>query len=232
MARLTVVFGWQLEASSQAPRGGGGWGVARDLVGREVDEGRIGRMRPGCLQQLERAVYFDREVGLGVGNGPVVRGLSGGVNDELECRAWFEKRRVIAEESRMSIWIQRNPSQPRASSSLTTRVDASGPKNEARASLSIPSTSNPASASCREVSEPIRPPEPVTIAVGTVYLGNDCLFEDDETTVCAHRTEQAVEGSVDRESRPGEGKRQQTAPDEATRKGIHEPGEPQKLDPP
>ena len=45
-------------------------------------------------------------------------------------------------------------------------VDADGPKNRARMSFSRPMTSKPAWTKCETDSEPIRPPEPVTIAVG------------------------------------------------------------------
>ena len=46
-------------------------------------------------------------------------------------------------------------------------VDASGPKNFARMSFSSPMTSNPDSISRPTASEPISPPDPVTIAVAT-----------------------------------------------------------------
>jgi hypothetical protein len=54
---------------------------------------------------------------------------------------------------------------------VTGRVDASGPKNPARMSFSIPTTSKPCSTKSATIAEPIKPPEPVTIAVGTVRLG-------------------------------------------------------------
>ena len=45
-------------------------------------------------------------------------------------------------------------------------VEASGPKKRARMSFSMPMTSKPCSAKWRTDSEPIRPPEPVTMAMG------------------------------------------------------------------
>src|SRR5690349_12203367 len=57
------------------------------------------------------------------------------------------------------------------SCSVTWRVEASGPKNRARMSFSKPSTSKPADTKCRTLSEPISPPDPVTIATGIAMLG-------------------------------------------------------------
>ncbi len=61
--------------------------VAVDLVGRGEDEGRLGAVLAGRLEQVERAVGVDAEVGLRVAGGPVVRGLGGGVDDQLDLLA-------------------------------------------------------------------------------------------------------------------------------------------------
>ena len=66
-----------------------------------------------------------------------------------------------------SQWVYRLPS------SLCSRctfhaVDASGPKNCARMSLSMPTTSRPSAAKWRTASDPISPAEPVTITTVTV----------------------------------------------------------------
>ena len=52
------------------------------------------------------------------------------------------------------------------SRSVVGAVDAAGPKKYARMSLSRPITSYPASTKCWTDSDPISPPDPVTIAVG------------------------------------------------------------------
>ena len=59
-------------------------GVAVDLVGAGEDEHRIGAVVPRGLQQVQGAVGVDREVGVGIGGGPVVRRLSRGVHDEFD----------------------------------------------------------------------------------------------------------------------------------------------------
>src|SRR6201986_3076021 len=53
---------------------------------------------------------------------------------------------------------------------VTCDVDDSGPKNRARMSFSIPTTSKPWPMKWSTASEPIRPPAPVMIATGTVLL--------------------------------------------------------------
>ena len=50
--------------------------------------------------------------------------------------------------------------------SLIGAVDASGPKNRARMSFSMPTTVHPASAKCTTDSEPMSPPDPVMMTVG------------------------------------------------------------------
>jgi hypothetical protein len=49
---------------------------------------------------------------------------------------------------------------------VTFRVVAVGPKNSARMSFSMPTTSKPASTKWATDSDPMRPPDPVTIATG------------------------------------------------------------------
>ena len=58
--------------------------VAVDLVGRAEDERGVDRVLARRLEQVERAVGVDAEVGLRVLGGPVVRGLGGGVHDQLD----------------------------------------------------------------------------------------------------------------------------------------------------
>ena len=58
--------------------------VAVDLVGRSEDEGRLGAVLAGRLEQVEGAVGVDPEVGLGVACRPVVGRLGGGVDDQLD----------------------------------------------------------------------------------------------------------------------------------------------------
>lgn len=58
-------------------------GVAIDLVGRAEDEGGIGRMFAGRLEQVERADGIDPEVGLGVTGRPVMRRLGRGVDHQV-----------------------------------------------------------------------------------------------------------------------------------------------------
>ena len=58
--------------------------IAIDLVGRAEHERRVGRMPAGGLQQVQGPVGVDREIGLGIGGGPVVGGLGGGVDHQLD----------------------------------------------------------------------------------------------------------------------------------------------------
>ena len=58
--------------------------VAVDLVGRAEDERGVDRVLARRLEQVERAVGVDAEVRLRVLGGPVVRGLGGGVHDQLD----------------------------------------------------------------------------------------------------------------------------------------------------
>ena len=72
-----------LELLERQPVGG----VAVDLVGRAEDERGVGAVGAGRLEQVEGAVGVDAEVGLRVARGPVVGGLGGGVDDELDRAA-------------------------------------------------------------------------------------------------------------------------------------------------
>ena len=47
----------------------------------------IWRVLPRCLEQVQRADGIDVEVGEGFSRGPVMRGLGGGMDDELNLRA-------------------------------------------------------------------------------------------------------------------------------------------------
>src|SRR5262245_61430275 len=77
------------------------------------------------------------------------------------------KAASTASESRMSVSTTRMSGYSASRRSTCGRVDAEGPKNLARMSFSIPSTSKPDSAKNAADSEPTRPPAPVTIAVPT-----------------------------------------------------------------
>ena len=66
----------------------------------------------------------------------------------------------------MSSSVWRKPSTSSTSRRELGDVDASGPKKYARMSFSTPTTSKPSSAKWRTDSEPMRPPEPVTMAMG------------------------------------------------------------------
>src|SRR5680860_280832 len=70
----------QLELLQRQPVGR----VAVDLVGRAEDEGRLGAVGAGRLEQVERAVGVDAEVGLRIARRPVVGGLRGGVDHQLD----------------------------------------------------------------------------------------------------------------------------------------------------
>ena len=116
--------------------------VAVDLVGRGEDEGRVGAVLARRLEQVERAVGVDAEVGLRVARGPVVRGLRGGVDDQLDLAG------VLGEDARDAVGVadveleRRGTRRARRTSrSVTCEVEASGPKNCARMSFSSPITS-------------------------------------------------------------------------------------------
>ena len=63
--------------------------VAVDLVGRREDERRLGQRVARRLEQVQRAVGVDREIGLGLARRPVVRRLRGGVDDARWRRRAF-----------------------------------------------------------------------------------------------------------------------------------------------
>src|ERR1035437_5356414 len=71
--------------------------------------------------------------------------------------------------SRITRWKWRNPGTKPTRSRTTARVVPAGPKNCCRMSLSTPTTFQPSRASRRAHSEPMSPPDPVTIA----FLGTD-----------------------------------------------------------
>ncbi len=60
--------------------------VAVDLVGRDQNEARPRGVAAGCLEQVEGPEGVDLEVGVGLARRPVVGGLGGGVDHELEPR--------------------------------------------------------------------------------------------------------------------------------------------------
>src|SRR5215475_5003106 len=88
---------------------------------------------------------------------------------------YFRKMPASASRSRMSMsWWEYASGSSVVSRSTFHAVDASEPKNCARMSLSMPTTSRPSPAKCRTASEPIRPAEPVTTATLTVNLRLRC----------------------------------------------------------
>ena len=107
--------------------------VAVDLVGGAEDERRVGAVRARRLEQVEGAVGVDAEVGLRVARGPVVRGLGGGVDDDLDrARACSANSRSTPSASRMSSSVGAELRELAArASSVTGAVDASGPKKRA-----------------------------------------------------------------------------------------------------
>ncbi len=109
--------------------------------------------------------------------------------------AFSVKARSIAGWSRMSASSQLKDSSEETRASVTCAVEADSPKKLARMSFSIPTIRQPAAASRRTASEPTRPPEPVTIAVGIGSSGRrqaerlgDALtvLDDPGVDVCHH----------------------------------------------
>ena len=85
--------------------------VAVDLVRRREDERRVGLVPARRLEQVERAVRVDGEVGQRLRRRPVVRGLRGGVDRRARGRARCSaKSRSTPSESRMSSRRERNAS--------------------------------------------------------------------------------------------------------------------------
>ena len=119
--------------------------VAVDLVGRGEDEHRLRGMRAGRLEHVQGADRVDVEVGERLLGRPVVRGLRGGVDHELDRVA------VAGEDLRRpprGRGCRRRGGGSARPSAFSSRdwfqaVDASGPKNTLRMSLSIPTTSMP-----------------------------------------------------------------------------------------
>ena len=73
--------------------------VAVELVGGDEDERRIRAVRADRLEQIEGPPGVHREVRLRLARGPVVRGLGGGVDDELDGPA------VLGEEARDRVLV-------------------------------------------------------------------------------------------------------------------------------
>ena len=116
--------------------------VAVDLVRRREDERRLGLVQPRRLEQVDRPGGVDREVRQRLRCSPVVRGLGGGVDDELEAR------RVLCEQParrrRSRGCRSERPERVgyvASSCSVCGDVDAVGPKKYARMSFSRPITS-------------------------------------------------------------------------------------------
>ena len=119
------------------------------------------------LEQVERAVGVDREVGLRLARRPVVGGLRGGVDDQLDPAGVLAEDPLDRRRRRgCRLSPSGTPDARRPSRSVTWEVDDSGPKKRARMSFSMPTTSKPSATKCSTASEPISPPEPVMIATG------------------------------------------------------------------
>jgi hypothetical protein len=73
--------------------------VAVHLVGGAVNERRLGRIRPGVLQQVQGADGVDVEIGVRFLGGPVVTGLAGGVDHHGDVRA------VLLEHLRQALTV-------------------------------------------------------------------------------------------------------------------------------
>ena len=102
----------------------------------------VGRVLAGRLEQVERAVGVDCEVGLRVARRPVVGGLRGGVDDQLDpARARAEDPLDRAGVADVDVLDFETRGAPRSRRSVTCAVEASGPKKRARMSFSIPTTS-------------------------------------------------------------------------------------------
>ncbi len=127
-----------------------------------------GGVAAGGLEQVERAVGVDPEVGLRIGGRPVVRGLGRGVDDELELRAGLGEGAVdgvgvpdvdLQRAERVGE-LAREPLGGVPRSTRSARRIASACRSRGRSRRSPARTKWPTD------SEPISPPEPVTIAVG------------------------------------------------------------------
>src|SRR5947209_19297818 len=91
-ALRVAVIGRDLQPPLELEQRQGGWQVAVYLVGRAEDEGGTRTMTPRGLQQVQRPVRVDREVGVGIRRRPVMRGLGSGVDRSEERRVGKECR--------------------------------------------------------------------------------------------------------------------------------------------
>ena len=66
--------------------------VTVDFIGRGKNEHGVVGMLSSAFEQVQGAVGVDGEVFVRVASGPVVRGLSGGVHDQLDVRSVFFKQ--------------------------------------------------------------------------------------------------------------------------------------------
>ena len=120
------------------------------------------------LEQVQGPVGVDVEIRLGLSRRPIMRGLRGGVDDQLEAPGVLGEDPVDAvgvanvELERAELGVGGRPAR-----AVVLAVDASGPKKLARMSFSSPTTSHPASTRWRTASDPTRPPDPVTSATAT-----------------------------------------------------------------
>jgi hypothetical protein len=93
-----------------------------------------------AVEQDQRPSGIDREIRVRIAGGPVVRRLRGGVHDQPDLAAVQREERLhggaVADVGR-GVPIPGTSLEP----SRTQAVDASGPKNTDRMSLSTPTTS-------------------------------------------------------------------------------------------
>ena len=142
--------------------------------------GASGAWRRERLEQHERALGVDGEVGDRLARGPVVRRLRRGVDDELErpCRTRANSRSIGVRVA--DVGGRRACS---AASSLLEPLDhprrrrLGAEEVATRMSLSTPTTSQPRSWKWRTASAPIRPPEPVTMATLIAHAPHGRLFK-------------------------------------------------------
>jgi len=138
--------------------------VPIDLVRGTEDERRLGRHPSGRLEQIEGSGGVDGEIEPGDRARPSRATAGPPRGRRARPGPPGRKARSTAPASRTSTSSERNPGWSSSSSSVTCPVEASGPKKVARRSFSRPITSQPSSARPRTDSDPISPPEPVTIA--------------------------------------------------------------------
>ena len=142
--------------------------VAVDLVRRAEHERRAVGVASRRLQQVERAERVDLEVGVRVGRGPVVRRLRGRVDHELDPSG------VLGEHALHGVAVadvdgQRREAVGKARQQRLGHVRSRRLRaEEARAHVVLQADHIEARAAAKRAtdSEPISPPEPVTIAVG------------------------------------------------------------------